>query len=148
MKEEHKSLIEFVISEFKKSEDGRLLKTDFAKLIADRSKRNLIGDFIVEELFLVRVENYEYLILTIDGWEFTSFKDIASKGLALKEREEAELENLKTSTKVNKFLLKTKWLPHIVSVISVAFSIYVYFDAKADSKKLEQRIEVLEKIKK
>ena len=148
MTEEHKELIEFIISEFKKSEDGRLLKTNFAKLIADRSKRDLIGNFIFEELFLARVENYDNLILTIDGWEFTSFKDIEAKELALKEREKAELENLKTSTKVNKFLLKTKWLPHIVSVISVAFSIYVYFDAKADSKKLEQRIEVLEKIRK
>jgi hypothetical protein len=62
-----------------------------------------------------------------------------------KEKSKIELENLTTSTNLNKFLLKTKWLPHIVSVISLAFSIYVYFDAKADSKKLEQRIEVLEK---
>ena len=148
MTEEHKELIEFIISEFKKSEDGRLLKTDFAKLIADRSKRDLIGNFIVDELFLVRVENFHNLILTIDGWEFTSYKDIEAKQLALIERENAELENLKISTKVNKFFLKTKWLPHTVSIISVAFSIYVYFDAKADLKKLEQRLEVLEKIKK
>ncbi len=62
-----------------------------------------------------------------------------------KEKSKIELENLTTSTNLNKFLLKTKWLPYIVSVISLAFSIYVYFDAKADSKKLEQRIEVLEK---
>jgi hypothetical protein len=62
-----------------------------------------------------------------------------------KEKSKIELENLKTSTRLNKFLLKTKWLPHIVSIILIAFSIYVYFDDKADSKKLEQRIEVLEK---
>lgn len=62
-----------------------------------------------------------------------------------KEKTKIELENLTTSTKLNKFLLKTKWLPHIVSVISIIFSIYVYFDAKSDSKKQEQRIEKLEK---
>ena len=35
MKEEHKQLIEFVISEFKKDKTGRLIKADFTRLIKD-----------------------------------------------------------------------------------------------------------------
>ncbi|AIN75164.1 hypothetical protein O8E88_002237 [Flavobacterium psychrophilum] len=60
-------------------------------------------------------------------------------------KQNAELESLKTSTEVNKFLLRTKWLPHIVALVSLIFSIYTYFDAQNDSKKLEERIHKLEK---
>lgn len=56
-----------------------------------------------------------------------------------------EFENLKSATEVNEFLLKTKWLPHIVAIISLLFSIYIYFDNRNDSAKLEKRIEILEK---
>ncbi len=56
----------------------------------------------------------------------------------------AELENLKVSNNLNKWLLKTKWLPHFFAFISFLFAVYVYFDSKDDSKKLEERIENLE----
>ena len=59
----------------------------------------------------------------------------------------AELKNIETSTKVNKFLLKTKWLPHGLVLVSFGFAVLMYLDARNDSKKLEQRIEKLEKAK-
>lgn len=82
----------------------------------------------------------------IEKGGFTKLLEIENiKIKKIEHKENAELENLETSTNLNKFLLKTKWLPHTVSLISLFFSIYVYFDAKTDSKKLEQKIEALEK---
>ncbi|GAW88825.1 hypothetical protein FPS14_contig00011-0013 [Flavobacterium psychrophilum] len=40
--------------------------------------------------------------------------------------------------------MRTKWLPHIVAILSFLFSIYTYFGAQNDSKKLEERIHKLE----
>ena len=60
------------------------------------------------------------------------------------EKERIEFEKSKIDLKLNKWLLKTKWLPHIITIISLLFAVYVYFDSKNDSKKLEERIEKLE----
>ena len=60
------------------------------------------------------------------------------------EKERIEFEKSKIDLELNKWLLKTKWLPHIITVISLLFAVYVYFDSKNDSKKLEERIEKLE----
>ena len=60
------------------------------------------------------------------------------------EKERIEFEKSKIDLKLNKWLLKTKWLPHIITIISLLFTVYVYFDSKNDSKKLEERIEKLE----
>jgi hypothetical protein len=38
-------------------------------------------------------------------------------------RRSAELDNLESSTKVNKWMLKTRWLPHILSILSVLVAI-------------------------
>lgn len=140
MKDEHKKLIEFIISEFKKEDNGRLLKSDFTKLIEESTKRDLIGRFIFEELFLAEVKNAKYLILTIDGWKFTSFKDIEAKKMTSKIREEAELENTISSTKVDKWLLKTKWYPLIISIITALVSIYFGLKDTSKTNELEQRI--------
>ena len=63
------------------------------------------------------------------------------------EKERIEFEKSKIDLKLNKWLLKTKWLPHIITIISLLFTVYVYFDSKNDSKKLEERIEKLESTK-
>ena len=59
-------------------------------------------------------------------------------------KEQIEFEKSKIDLKLNKWLLKTKWLPHIIAVISFLFTVYIYFDSKNDSKKLEERITNLE----
>ena len=63
------------------------------------------------------------------------------------EKERIEFEKSKIDLKLNKWLLKTKWLPHIIAVASFLFTIFVYFDSKNDLKTLEKRIKDLESTK-
>lgn len=42
-------------------------------------------------------------------------------------KQKKEIENLESSIKMNKWLLKTKWLPHIFSIIALIISIIVLF---------------------
>ena len=62
----------------------------------------------------------------------------------LAEKETIDFEKSKIDLELNKWLLKTKWLPHFIAFISFIFAVYVYFDSKNDSKKLEERIEKIE----
>jgi len=41
----------------------------------------------------------------------------------MRRKEEAEFENLESSTRLNKWLIKMKWLPHILATISIIISI-------------------------
>ena len=59
-------------------------------------------------------------------------------------KSEIEFKNHETTLELNKWFLKTKWLPHLLAFTSIVFSIFTYFDAKNDSKILEQRIKKLE----
>lgn len=42
-------------------------------------------------------------------------------------KQKKEIENLESSIKMNKWLLKTKWLPHIISLIALIASILALF---------------------
>jgi len=68
-----------------------------------------------------------------------------------KEKEEVktkkvELEYKETSLKLNKWLLKTKWLPHIISIISIIIAIITFIISNNSNKQLEKRIDDVEKI--
>lgn len=86
------------------------------------------------------VKNTNTSITLIRG----GFKPIFEKIQIDEEKEQIEFEKSKIDLKLNKWLLKTKWLPHFITFISLLFAVYVYFDSKNDSKKLEERIEKLE----
>ncbi|WP_426092986.1 hypothetical protein [Flavobacterium sp. DSR3-2] len=61
------------------------------------------------------------------------------------EKERIEFENLKSSTEVNKWLLKTKWYPLLISIIAVLVSIILGFKDDTKINELEERILNLEK---
>ncbi|WP_163411606.1 hypothetical protein [Flavobacterium ajazii] len=146
MKEQHKELIELIISEFKKSENRVMYRQDLDEFFPDSDTKGTIFNIILKNLKLIEPvigENYNYT-LTKEGYNFTSFKDIESKELALKLKEDAELENIITSTKVNKWLLKTKWYPLVISIIAVLVSIYFGYKDSTKNNELEQRIINLE----
>lgn len=42
-------------------------------------------------------------------------------------KQKKEIENLESSIKMNKWLLKTKWLPHIFSIIALIISLIALF---------------------
>lgn len=63
-----------------------------------------------------------------------------------KNRKELELEEIKLNIDSNKWFLKTKWLPHIISGLSLLWSILFSIISTSEVKNLEQRIEKLELI--
>ena len=86
----------------------------------------------------------ELYSLTKNGFSFVSFAEIEKQEQLKSEKDKIEFEKTKVDLKLNKWLLKTKWLPHFIAFISFIFAVYVYFDSKNDSKKLEERIEKIE----
>lgn len=94
------------------------------------AKLTLLGNSVIEQGGWIK-----YLENKKQKAEFENRKQIA------------ELENIETTTQVNKFLIKTKWLPHSLAFFSFVFAVFIYFDARNDNKKLTQRIENLENIK-
>lgn len=123
-------------------------------LSIDNNEREKISEIFGWEEFLENLETLEVESLILENNDRFSYS-ITEKGkITLKElknelafednKQNIELENLKTSTEANKFILRTKWLPHIIALLSLLFSIYIYFDNKNDSKKLEERINNLE----
>jgi hypothetical protein len=64
-----------------------------------------------------------------------------------KTRETLEIENIKSTIDSNKWLLKTKWWPHIISGLTLFWSIVYSIFSTNEVNNLEQRIEMLEKTK-
>ena len=105
--------------------------------------------------FIKNIDFLERNTLIVENDKRDSIYSITEKGNKLlseiikeleyeSEKERVEFEKSKVDLKLNKWLLKTKWLPHFIAVISFAFTVYIYFDSKDDSKKLEERIEKIE----
>jgi deoxyxylulose-5-phosphate synthase len=84
-----------------------------------------------------------YSIVENGGWS-TFIKKQKEENEKQINKETLEFDNLKTTTALNKWLLKTKWLPHFISIISILFSIYTYSSSGNETKKLEERIYKLE----
>ena len=122
--------------------------------LSDEKDRIEIDNIFGWQIFLITLPTLEEQSLIIENSDRNSYSLTEKGKVTLTEikselefensKQNAELESLKTSTDVNKFLLRTKWLPHIVAVLSFLFSMYTYFDVRNDSKKLEERIQKLE----
>lgn len=100
---------------------------------------------LIEELNLIRIDG-ELYALTKNGFSFISFAEIDNKEILNTEKERIEFEKSKIDLKLNKWLLKTKWLPHFIAFISFLFAVYVYLDSKNESKRLEVRMEKIESV--
>ena len=61
------------------------------------------------------------------------------------DKQSAEYDDLVTNTKLNKWFIKTKYLPYLIALLSLLFSIFTYFDAKSDVIELEKKLKQIEK---
>lgn len=129
MKDEHKALIEHIISEFKKSENTIIHRSELNDMFPNIDTRGVVLNIILKNLKLIDLvvgENYNYT-LTKDGYDFLSFKNYEAKELALREKEQVEFEkskvDLELAKKVLKEFPKTKWIARIGLFIAVVLAI-------------------------
>lgn len=77
-----------------------------------------------------------------------NFVDIFNKQKEKRNKEIIEAEKLNLDVKLNKWLIKTKWLPHIVAGISIFFSIISFYynqnEFENEINELKERIERIE----
>lgn len=102
MKEDHKRIIENVILEFKKDENGKMYTDNFIRILEDQNVRLLIRNILINDLELVEKVNSQFLMLNKKGWDFTSFKEIESKELAKELKENLEIDLAKSNIESNK----------------------------------------------
>lgn len=139
---------EEIISHIKKnnnSEHQEVLMLKFGNI--KTREISIILSYLINPYDLLRLENSN-LTLTKKGIDFISFQKLREEEQFQKEKERIDFEKLKVDLKLNKWLLKTKWLPHFITFISFLFTVIVYFCSKNDSKKIEERIEKLESTQK
>jgi hypothetical protein len=137
MTNEQKKLAEEIIYFIKKNDNRVRINILFNEFNLERIDRIFLVKTL-EELGIIRIDEGLYS-LTKEGLSFVSFEEIEKKEILKAEKEEIDLQ-------LNKWLLKTKWLPHFFAFISFVFAVYVYFDSKNDLKKAEKRLEVIESI--
>ena len=143
MNNEQKKKAEDIINFIKGNNNKVFKNTLLNSFDFDPIDRVFILRTLKEELNLIRIDG-ELYSLTKNGFSFVSFAEIEKQEQLKSEKDKIEFEKTKVDLKLNKWLLKTKWLPHFIAFISFIFAVYVYFDSKNDSKKLEERIENLE----
>ena len=143
MNNEQKKKAEDIINFIKENNNKVFKNTLLNSFDFDTIDRVFILRTLKEELNLIRIDG-ELYSLTKNGFSFVSFAEIEKQEQLKSEKDKIEFEKTKVDLKLNKWLLKTKWLPHFIAFISFIFAVYVYFDSKNDSKKLEERIENLE----
>ena len=143
MNNEQKKKAEDIINFIKENNNKVFKNTLLNSFDFDPIDRVFILRTLKEELNLIRIDG-ELYSFTKNGFSFVSFAEIEKQEQLKSEKDKIEFEKTKVDLKLNKWLLKTKWLPHFIAFISFIFAVYVYFDSKNDSKKLEERIEKIE----
>ena len=138
MTEVQKKKAEEIIHFVKTNNNKVFRETLHTKFNFDSIEKAFILSTLIEELNLLKIKG-ELCFLTKKGCSFVSFTEMES-ATALK------TEKFKIDLKLNKWLLKTKWLPIFIAFISFLFTVYVYFNSKNDLKTLEMRIKNLELI--
>jgi hypothetical protein len=140
MKEEHKRLIELIIVKFKEA-NGYIHSQPFVLLFNDDHKlRASITRIMMKDLNLLENVGTHAYRITKDGWNFTSFQDLENSELKKSEKENIERENLIINTSLNKWFLKTKWLPLLLSLAAIIASVYFNIQDKDKQKELETKI--------
>lgn len=101
MKEEHKNLIESILSKFKNS-DGLIHSNVFVQFFNDDHKVRIAVTRMMVDLGLIEnVGNHAYR-LTIKGWEFVSFEELEQKDAQEKELVKLEFELAQSNIEANK----------------------------------------------
>lgn len=126
----------------------------FKQNIADLRNPDIypkIEEYFDRTVFLNNIDFLEKNNLIIEDHKRNSSYSITPKGEKLlsritkeieynAEKERIEFENLKSSTDVNKYLIKTKWYPLAISVIAVLVSIVLGFKDDTKINELEERL--------
>lgn len=101
--------------------------------------RSIYRPGIVQEKSKIKLsEEGEHFYLT------NSFERQYENSERKNESDRVNFENTKVSLAVNKWLLRTKWLPHIFSIVGIAWGVFIFVDAKKDSNKQKIQIEGLQ----
>jgi hypothetical protein len=124
-----------------------------------------IGLFSSAKLFAEKMENLGLISMNVDfasvldsGYEIYKnggwIKHIENRKIEIEneagkafKRDSIEIANLEYSIEVNKWLLKTKWWPHFISIISLIASVFfgIYsIKYKSKTSELLERIEIIE----
>lgn len=119
--------------EFNISDLNRILNLEKDELKIFRELSSSIMNYIVENKY-AELKGDISLLLTDSGRNF--HKNIMIENL--------EFEKLKTDLLLNKWLIKTKWMPHIIAILSILISIYFYTDSKVSESKMEKKIKIIE----
>ena len=145
MKQEHKNIIEEIVREFQEQENGMFYINDYVKLFTDTNQRVTITRLLINDLELIdRVGSHSYR-LNKNGWEFKSFGELDMLDEKRREKEQAELTNVITSTNLNRWFLKTKWLPLLLSFAAIVVSIYLNYQSTEKQKDMELQVRDMEK---
>ena len=101
MKDEHKRVIEEIITKFKNAE-GFIHSNVFALFFNEDHKLRIAITKMMGDLHLIEsVGNHAYR-LTLKGWEFTSFEELDQKEAQEKEFGKLEFELAKSNIEANK----------------------------------------------
>jgi predicted transcriptional regulator len=131
----------------------------FKQNIVDLNKTEIyskIDEHFDRSVFMQNIDFLERNSLIVENNNRNSIYSITDKGEKfltkiieedkyIAEKERIEFENLKSSTEVNKWLLKTKWFPLAISIIAVLVSIILGFKDDIKIDELEERLSNLEK---
>ncbi len=110
----------------------------------EQRDRYVIINSLKDDYKLIKPDGAVYF-LTKKGIGFTSFNDIFEEEKKLENKNKLDYEKSIIDLKLNKWLIKTKWIPHIISILSLLFAVYVYFDSKNENNDLKNKINILEK---
>ena len=121
MNNEQKKKAEDIINFIKGNNNKVFKNTLLNSFDFDPIDRVFILRTLKEELNLIRIDG-ELYSLTKNGFSFVSFAEIEKQEQLKSEKDKIEFEKTKVDLKLNKWLLKTKWLPHFIAFISFIFA--------------------------
>ena len=121
MNNEQKKKAEDIINFIKENNNKVFKNTLLNSFDFDPIDRVFILRTLKEELNLIRIDG-ELYSLTKNGFSFVSFAEIEKQEQLKSEKDKIEFEKTKVDLKLNKWLLKTKWLPHFIAFISFIFA--------------------------
>lgn len=126
----------------KTQEEYDLLEIEFRRLAGIFQSQNM-GSYAIHKTGFAQIHATEKTYRS-------NFTDLYKEQNEEQYQKKVEFEVKKTGLKLNKWLLKTRWLPHIVAGTSIIISIYSFFynqsKFETEVNELEDRIEMLEKM--
>lgn len=140
MKEEHKKIIEEIISKFKNTKDGLMYRELFLELFNNDSNLMIvIVNILLNDLKLIDSLNGNAYILTQKGWDFTSFYEIEKKK-SESENNQAEIERLTLKKlKYEQLPAKFWWLIIIITAFISILTTWVNNQISESTNQQEQQ---------